>query len=209
MYHIIHSSNRRKVPCEDRCLMVYVELGSYWQDLEFEAELQIQVTELLLDDTQLSQVVVDVKSSFTQIEVLDSIFPESFFSTKSWGRLPTTSQYFQPLALQTFDLAAAVDHCVLSEYASGKKPTVTFSPDEYQGTFCPSPVKDFTLEATACINHPVVGCIIPPTPLRRKSTRIGAAQTQSVLLSRDWCSSIPFRRQFRHCLSAFTAIGTP
>jgi len=68
-----------------------------------------------------------------------------------------TSQYFQPLAPQTLALVAAAIHCALSEYASGKKVTVIFSQDEYRGTFCPSPMITCTPEATALINHPLVG----------------------------------------------------
>jgi len=43
------------------------------------------------------------------------------------GRQPMTSQYFEPLALQTFALVAAAIHCTLSDYVTGKKATVMFS----------------------------------------------------------------------------------
>jgi len=69
------------------------------------------------------------------MEVLDLIYHQFFFTANSLGRQPTTSQYFQPLAPQTLALVAAAIHCALSEYASGKKATVMFSQDEYQGTF--------------------------------------------------------------------------
>ena len=72
-----------------------------------------------------------------------------------------TSQYFQPLTPQTLALAAAALHCVLSEYAGAKKGTVTFSQDEFRGTFCPSPVINFTPEATALIHNTTVGRLIP------------------------------------------------
>jgi hypothetical protein len=54
---------------------------------------------------------------------------------KNLGRQPTTSQYLQPLAPHPLALVAAAIHCALSEYATGKKATVMFSQDEYQGTF--------------------------------------------------------------------------
>jgi len=75
-----------------------------------------------------------------------------------------TFQHFHPLTPQTLALAASAIHCALSEYASGKKAAVLFSQDEYQRTFCPSPVIKFTPEATALINHTLVGCFIPPIP---------------------------------------------
>ena len=37
-----------------------------------------------------------------------------------------------------------------------------FSQDANWGTFCPMPVIDFTLEASALINYTLAGCIIPP-----------------------------------------------
>jgi len=50
-----------------------------------------------------------------QMEVLDLIYHQFFFTTNSLGRQPTTSLYFQPLAPQTLELAAAAIHCALSE----------------------------------------------------------------------------------------------
>jgi hypothetical protein len=82
------------------------------------------------------------------MEVLDLSYHQYFFTANSLGRQPTTSHNFQPLAPQTLAPAAAAIHCVLSEYASGKKATVMFSQDKYQGTFGPSAVINFTLEAT-------------------------------------------------------------
>jgi hypothetical protein len=113
-----------------------------------EPELRIKVKELLFDRTYLSKVVDDKKSWFTRMEVLDLIYHQLFFTANSLGRQPTTLQYFQPLAPQTLVLAATAIHCVLSEYASGKKATVICSQDEYRGTIGPSPVINFTLEAT-------------------------------------------------------------
>jgi len=121
---------------------------SYRLDVGSDTELRINVKELLFDDVYLSKVIDDKKSWLTPMEVLDLIDHQFFFTTNSLGRQPTTSQYFQPLAHQTFALAAAAIHCALSEYASGKKGTVMFSQDEYQGTFGPSTVFNFTLEAT-------------------------------------------------------------
>jgi len=108
---------------------------SYQLDLYSGNVLQIQVKVLLFDDAYLSKVVEDKKSWFTRMEVPDLIYHQFFFMANSLGRQPTTSQYFQPLATQTLVLVAAAIHCALSEYATGKKATVTFSQDEYQGTF--------------------------------------------------------------------------
>jgi len=144
--------------------------------------------------------------------VLDIIYHQFFFTANSLGRQPTTSQFFQPLAPQTLALVATAIHCALSEYATGKKITVMFSQDEYQGKFCPSTVMNcITAEATALINYPWWGCFIPPPmvilhsnrhslipigappqlmalldPHRHSSAIIGAAQSASALLSLDW-----------------------
>jgi len=121
---------------------------SYRFDVGSETELRMKVKELMFDDAYLSKVVDDKKSWFTRMEVLDLIYHQLFFTANSLGCQPTTSQYFQPLALQTLALAATAIHFALSEYTSGKKATVMFSQDEYRGTFGPSPVIKFTLEAT-------------------------------------------------------------
>jgi len=121
---------------------------SYQLDVGSETDLRIKVKELLVDDAYLSKVVDDKKSWFTRMEVLHLVYHQLFFTANCLGCQPTTSQYFQPLAPQTLALAAAAIHCALSEYASGKKATVMFSQDEYRGTFGPSPVINFPLEAT-------------------------------------------------------------
>jgi len=113
-----------------------------------ETELRIKVKKLLFDDGFLSKVVDDKKSWFTRMEVLQRIYHRFFFTANSLGHQPTTSQYFQPLAPQTLALAATAIHCVESEHASGTKATVMISQDDYRGTFGPSPVINFTLEAT-------------------------------------------------------------
>jgi len=69
-------------------------------------------------------------------------------------------QQQQPLTPQMLALAAAAIHCVLSQYASGKKATVMCSQDECRGTFCSSPVINFTPEATALMNPKLVGRLI-------------------------------------------------
>jgi len=102
---------------------------SYLLDLRSETELRIQVKELLFDDAYLSKVVDNKKSWFTQMEVLDLIYHQFFFTANSLGCQPTTSQYFQHLTSQILALAAAAIHCALSEYAVGKKATVMFSQD--------------------------------------------------------------------------------
>jgi len=156
---------------------------SYQFDQRSETEFRIQLNELLFDDGSLFKVIDEKKSRFTRMEVLDQIYHQFFLSANSLGRQPTTSQYFQPLTPRTSALAAARIHCALSEYASGEKATVMFSEDEYRGTFCPSPVINFTPEATALINHMKVGRLIPS--VRCHCARIGAPQFPSVLLSLD------------------------
>ena len=156
-------------------------------DLRSETELQIQVKELLFDNAYLSMVVVDKKSWFTRMEVLDLIYDQVFFPANGLGREPTTSQYFQPLTPQTLAVVAMAIHCVLSEYATGKKATVMISQDEYRGTFCPSPMLNFTPEATALINYTVVGRFKPPLPppCGAKSATIGSPQSLSALIILD------------------------
>jgi len=183
---------------------------SYQLDLCSETELRIQVKELLFNNAYLSQVVDDMKSWFPRMEVLDLIYHQFFFTANSFGRQPTTSQDFQPLAPQTLALVAAAIHCALSEYAGGKKATVMFSQDVYRGTFCPSPMINFTPEATALINHTLVGRFKPPpTTMWRNSTRIGAPQSPSALLSLDSLSSISFRSQFLLFWRSSGGIGAP
>jgi len=166
--------------------------------------------ELLFDDAYLSKVIDDMKSWFTRKEVIDLMYHQFFFMANSLGRLPTTSQYFQPLAPQTLALVAAAIHCVLSEYAGGKKATVMFSQDEYRGRLCPSSMINFTPEATALINHTLVGRFKPPpTTMWRNSARIGAPQSPSALLSLDSLSSISFRSQFLLFRHSSAGIGTP
>jgi len=187
---------------------------SYRIDLGSKTELRIKVKELLIDDAYLSKVVDDKESWFTQMEVLDLINHQFFFTTNSLGCQPTTSQYVQPLALQTLALAAAAIHCALSEYASGRKATVLFSQDEFWGTFGPSHVTNFTLEAIAqSITHQRAASYPPPVALLNpgwhSSILVGAPQPRlnhfyfipqsipplSALLNPvylDWCSSISF-----------------
>jgi hypothetical protein len=132
-------------------------------DLGSETELRIQVKELLFDDPYLSKVIEDKKSWFTRMEVLDLIYHQFFCTANTFGRQPTTTQFFQPLAPQTLALVAAAINSALSEYATGKKVTVMFSQDEYRGKFCPSTVMNcITAETTALINYAWWGCFIPP-----------------------------------------------
>ena len=136
------------------------------------------------------------------------------FTANSLVRQPTTSRFFQPLAPQTLVLAAAANHCSLSEYASGKKVTVIFSQDEYQGTFCPSPMINFTPEATALIIHTLVSIFQlspppPPSTMWCNSARIGATQSPSVLISRDSLSSVSFSSQFLFFEHSSAGIGQP
>jgi len=93
-------------------------------------ELRIQVQELLLDDAYLSKAIDVKKSWISQMEVLDLIYHQVFFTINSLGHQPMTSQHIQPLTVQTLALAAAAIYFALSEYASGKKATVMFSQDK-------------------------------------------------------------------------------
>jgi len=146
--------------------------------------------ELLFDKAYLSTVVEDKKSWFTQMVVLGLIYHLFCFTANSLGRQPTTSQHFQPLTSQIIAPVAVAIHCALSEYATGKKATDMFPQDEYRGTCCPSPMINFTPEATALINYTlVVRYKPPPTPLPRQlganSSRIDAPQSPLVLLILD------------------------
>ena len=134
-------------------------------DLWSETKLRIQVKEVMFDDQYLSKVVDNEKSWFTQVEMHDLICHQFFFTANSWGCQPPTSQYFQPLTPQTLALVAAAIQCALSEYASGKIVTVMISQDEHRVTYCPSPMIIITPEATALINHLLVGLFKPPHPL--------------------------------------------
>jgi len=81
---------------------------------------------------------------------------------------------------------AAAIHCVLSEYATGKKVTVMFLEDEYQGKFSPSTVIDtITAEAIAHIklNFHIVEPHYTPLPQWCFSAIMGAPQSPSVLLN--------------------------
>jgi len=122
---------------------------SYRLDVSSATELRIKAQELLFDNAYLARVVDDKKSWFTQMEVLDLMYHKFYFTTNSLGCQIATSQYYPPLAPQTLALKAAVIHCVLSEYASGEMAMCMFSQDESRGTFGPSLVINFNLEATA------------------------------------------------------------
>jgi len=127
---------------------------SYQLDLGSETELPIQVKELLFDDAYLLKVINDEMSWFTQMEVLDLIYHQFFFTANSLGRQLTTSQFFQLLTPQMLALVAAAILCALSEYATEKKVIVMFSQNEYHGKFCPSMVMDcITAEATVLVNY--------------------------------------------------------
>jgi len=158
----------------------------YRLDLGSESELRIQVREHLFDNAFLSKVIDDKKSWSTRMEVLDLIYHQFFFTATSLGRQLTTSQFFQPLTLQTLALVAAAIYCALSEYTTGKKVTVTFSQDEYQGKFCPSTVIRLHYCRSHCTHQlHMVGCFIPPPPQWCSSDRIGAPQSPSGLFSLD------------------------
>ena len=135
------------------------------------------------------------------MEVLDLIYHQFFFTANSLGQQPTTSQFFQPLTLQTLALVAAAIHCALSEYATGKKATVMFSQDEYGGKFCPSTVIDWIAAdsiALIKITHGGAASYPPPPPMVllryiwRSSILVGAPQFRMALQYFIQRSILPF-----------------
>ena len=110
--------------------------------------------------------------------MLDLLYNQFVFTANTLGRHATTSQFFQPLTLQTSALVAAAIYCVFSKYATRNEITVMLSQDEYPGKFCPSTVIDcVTAEAIVLIKFKLhmVG-LFHILPL--------------VLLCYNWCSSI-------------------
>ena len=104
---------------------------SYDLDLHSEAGHQIPVKEFLFDDAYRDSVIDDKKSWFARMEVLDLIYHHFLFIANNLRHQSIIFQYFQHFTLQTVVLTAAVIHCALSEYTSGKKAKVMFSQDEY------------------------------------------------------------------------------
>jgi len=111
------------------------------------------------------------------------MYHQFFFTVNRLGRQPITLQHSQPLSLQTLALVATAILCVLCEYASGMKDTEMLTQEEYRGTFCPSPVICFTLEAAVPINYKYLGRVTPP--LWSDYTKLDAPQFPLVLLSLD------------------------
>jgi hypothetical protein len=96
----------------------------------------------------------DKKSWFTQMQVLDLIYHQLFFTANSLGPQPTTSQFFQLLTPLLLVLVSAAINCSLSEYTTGQNVPVVLSEDKYQGKFCPCIVIDcITAEAIVLINY--------------------------------------------------------
>jgi len=83
---------------------------------------------------------------------LDLISHYFLFTANSLGHQPTTSKFFQTLALQILEKESEAIHCALSDYATGHKATVICGQDKYHGKFCPSPVMNSILQAAALIN---------------------------------------------------------
>jgi hypothetical protein len=104
---------------------------TYKFNLSSEIGERIQHYELLVDIASLLKVVDKKITWFTRLDVLILIYHYFFFTTNSLAHQPTTSQYLQPLALQSLVLIAPPIHCLLSEYASGMKASVKFSQDVY------------------------------------------------------------------------------
>jgi hypothetical protein len=65
-------------------------------DLGSKTEVQVEVGELWFDDAYLSKVIDDNKSCSMQIEVLELISNQFFFTANITGRKPTTLLFFQP-----------------------------------------------------------------------------------------------------------------
>jgi len=91
----------------------------------------MQVTKHLFDHPYLSKVIDDKSSWFMHMEVPDLINTQFFFNTNSLEQQPTTSQFFQLFTPQTFAHVATAIHCVMSQYATGKKVSAMFSHDAY------------------------------------------------------------------------------
>lgn len=83
------------------------------------------------------------------MEFVHCIYHQFFFTANGSGSQPTTSQFFQPLALQTVALAPTPIHCMLSICPSGINSMMMFSQDIYQGKFHPTLVIYVNLEPTA------------------------------------------------------------
>jgi len=66
----------------------------------------------------------DKKSWFTQMDDLDFIYHQFFFTANSLVCQPTASQFIQQLVLRSLVLVAEVIDCVLSEYATEKTTTI-------------------------------------------------------------------------------------
>jgi len=131
--------------------------------------------------------------------VLDLIYHQFFFTANSLGRQLTISQFFQPLTLQTLALVAAASHFMLSEYTTGKKVTLMFSEDDYQGKFHPSMVIDcITADAIALITFHMVRLLHnPPSQMlllhynRYSLIPVDTPQSLSALLNPCWHSANP------------------
>jgi len=101
-------------------------IGTDGLHLESETELRTQVLKLQFNNAHLSGVVDDKKSFFSQMEMLDLIDCQFFFTTNSLRHQLTASQFVQPLAPWTLLLVATTIHCALSESATGKTVAVMY-----------------------------------------------------------------------------------
>jgi hypothetical protein len=175
--------------------------GSYWLDLVSETDLRIEIKDLVFDDAYFSKVIDDKKSWFTRMEVVDLTYHQFFFTANSLGQQPTTSRFLQPLTSLRLALVATAIHCAQSEYATGKKVTVMFSHDEYQGKFCLSTVTDcISAEVIALIEFklPMVGLLhcTPPPPVvlacYKRLSSIPVGTPQSPWPSSVWIDAVIF-----------------
>jgi len=135
------------------------------------------------------------------MEVLDLIYHQFFFTANRLVCQPTTFQFYELLTLQTLTLAALVIHFLPSEYVSGKKSTVMISQDEYYCKFCPSPVMNFSLEATAFIIQHIGRLLHTPTVC---TTPLSLALLNIRLLSSDWIATPMF-----HSMLHASSCGAP
>jgi len=95
------------------------------------------------------------------MEVLDSIYHPFPLATHILECKFTRSQFFQQSTLQTLVQMAAVIYYRTLKYATGKKIAVMFSYNQYHSKDFPAAGIYFTVNATAWINDPLVGHIIP------------------------------------------------
>lgn len=186
-YNIDHLTKYTYVQLKYSTLWGWLEDEACWTvvsldylELASETGHEIQDKEVLFPNGYLSKIMQDKTSWCTQWQGREFILHPSFGKTSSSVWSPTSFLFIQHLAPPTLPLAAVAIHCELAQYAIAKKAMVMFSQHDYQGTFCPSPRIDFTLETTILLNDTLMGRSI--CPLWLKPIEIGASQSLSALI---------------------------